>query len=83
MASSSSRLSAALITAGPDNSDSLDFRDIYEQVNAQERAIFVQLTSDSSPNLKTVLKHINQQATSQLLANEEEFEGSGAKVPLN
>lgn len=77
-----SRLSTALITAGPNNSNSLDFRDVYDRVNSEERAVFVRLTSDLSSNLKTVLKHINQQATSQSLANGEEFDGILAKVLL-
>jgi len=67
--------------SGPDSSGSSElFESIGKSVNAQERAISIALSSGQSPNLKTILKYINQHATSQTMALDEETAMNGSKV---
>jgi len=70
--------------SGPDNSSSSDiFNSIGGSVNVHKRAISITLSSGQSPNLKTVLKYINQYATSQAMALDEETVMNGAKVAFH
>lgn len=72
-------LRTGLIVSGPESSNSSAlFESLEETVNLQERVIMITVSSGQSPNLKTVLKHINQHATNQ--APDEETLKSGFKV---
>ena len=78
---SNGRIRAGIIVAGPGSGASLDlFESIMETVNVRERAILINLSSGQCPNLKTVLKYMNQHATSQALNVDEEVGTDGAKV---
>ena len=67
--------------SGPNNGASARlFASIMQIVNVQHRAILIALSSGQSPNLKTVLKYINQHARSQMLENDEDTVIDGAEV---
>lgn len=67
-AESDGKLRTGLIVTGPDDSVTASlFDSIAESANLECRTVLVTLSSGQSPNLKTVLKYINQRATSQKL----------------
>ena len=56
------------------------FESIAESANSEGRTVWVALSSGQSPNLKTVLKYINQRATSQSLDSHDDAIFEESKV---
>lgn len=59
--------------AGPGDTAALDFTSISEHADLEKLSILIQLTSGPNPNVKTVLKTMNQHVSSQALMNDEEI----------
>ncbi len=80
------KIPAGLIVAKPgaETYSSL-ISSIAENIKAHERAIMVNLTTSQAPNLKSVLKYINQHATNQdpAIVDEEMFVDRQKVVRLN
>lgn len=70
-----SKVPSAIILTGPSiASHGLLFDQMAESVMASDRNIFVSLTSNLAPNLKTLLKHLIQKATASDLGADEDDE---------
>ena len=64
------KLPTGLIVTGPDNGTTAYFPSIAERVNLEQRSVLIGLDSGQSPNLKTVLRCINQIFTNQPLEDD-------------
>ncbi|KAK0515982.1 hypothetical protein JMJ35_002016 [Cladonia borealis] len=79
-ASSAVKIRTGLVVSGPNNGSSAKlFESIMQRVHVRHRAILVALSSGQSPNLKTVLKYINQHARTQTLESDEDTVIDGAE----
>lgn len=72
---SSSKVPSAVILTGPSiASHGLLFDQLLTKITKSDRTIFVSLTSNLAPNLKTLLKHLIQKATTTDIGADEDDE---------
>ncbi|KAL6715870.1 Origin recognition complex subunit 3 [Lecanora helva] len=76
---SEGKLPTALVLAEPGHSSSFDFQAVVDGVNAEKRAILVELSSEYCNNLKATLKHVNQVVTNPVIGGDEEVLLDGVK----
>lgn len=76
------KVASALILTGPSiASHALLFDQLYDSITKSKENVFVAIASSLAPNLKTVLKHLIQRATSSYSAGDEDEDEEAVVKP--